>query len=82
MTDKVTLDFVRNEITWDTDAQKGTEFYADLAALKPKILSVLGYETVDMRPAVNAINAFINGEIDEEEFVRQCDVFVQDDKEV
>lgn len=79
MANKVTLDFEKNEVIWDTDSQKGIEFCPDLAARKPQILAAMGYETVDMSSAVNAVNAFINGDIDTIEFLRQCDAFVKGD---
>ena len=81
MADKVTLDFENGKIIWDTDAQTGVESCPDLAERKPQILAAMGYETVDFSSAVDAINAFVNGKIEPEEFLRRCDDFVKEDEE-
>lgn len=73
MADKVTLDFENGIITWDTDSQKGTEYYADLAKHKEAILAELGYETVDLRPVADIINAFANGQVNEAEFMKRLE---------
>lgn len=75
---RVTLDFETGRITWDTDTQKGTEICSDLAERRPAILAAMGYETVDFSPAIKAINAFVNGKISEEEFIKQCDEFCEE----
>lgn len=68
MVDKVTLDFENGLIIWDCASQQGTEHCPDLAARKPAILAAMGYEAIDFTSALNTINAFVNGEISEEEF--------------
>lgn len=80
MADKVTLDFENGKIIWDTDAQTGVENCPDLAERKPQILAAMGYETVDFSSTVDAINAFVNGQIDQDEFLHRCDTFTSDDK--
>lgn len=79
MADKVTLDFETGMITWDTDAQKGTEFCPDLAERKAAILAAMGYETVDMSPAIGIFNDFANGKITEEELHKRLTEFQQED---
>lgn len=75
MADKMTLDFENNIITFDTDNQKGTEYYEDLKDMKAAVLELLGFETIDMTPTINAINQFLNGEISEEELRKEIDEF-------
>ena len=77
MADKVTLDFETGMITWDTNSQKGTEFCADLAERKAAILAAMGYESVNFAPAVAAFNAFVNGQITEEELLNRMKAFVK-----
>jgi len=78
MANKVTLDFENNTVIWDTNSQRGTEFCPDLSERRPQILAAMGYETVSFSPVVDAINAFINGEIDGEELVRRGKDFEQE----
>lgn len=75
MADRVTLDFETGMITWNTDSQKGTEFCPDLAERKSAILAAMGYESVDFTPAVAAFNAFVNGQITEEELLNRMKAF-------
>ena len=75
MADRVTLDFETCMITWDMDNQKGTEYCPDLAERRDKILAAMGYETMDFSPAVDAINALMNGKITAEEFNKRLDEF-------
>ena len=69
--DRVTLDFETGKITWETDSQKGTEFDPDLQQKKAAILAAMGYETVDLAPFADAVNAFVNGRIGEDDFIDQ-----------
>lgn len=71
MADKVTLDFETGTITWDTKNQQGTEFCPDLAERKAAILAAMGYEMVDFTPTADAINAYANGELTEDEFFKR-----------
>lgn len=73
MADRITLDFETNTITWDTDAQKGTELCVSLAKRKPQILAAMGYEPVDLQPVADVVNTYMNGEIDKDEFLRRMD---------
>ena len=65
--DRVTLDFEENTITWESDRQTGTEHCADLRERKAEILAAMGYEQWDASAAISALNAFINGEISEQQ---------------
>lgn len=69
MADRLILDFEKNEITWDTDAQTGTEICPDLAKRKMRILEAMGYGPIDLTKEVQAINAHVNGEISTEELL-------------
>ena len=53
--DKVTFDFDKCEVIWDTDGQKGTESIPDLAERKAAILAAAGYESVDLKNAINCM---------------------------
>lgn len=77
MANKLILDFETNMITWDTDSQKGTEYCDGLAERREAILQAMGYETVDLTPAIKIINAFANGEIKREEMVKRLDEFTE-----
>lgn len=58
---KVTLDFEKNMITWDTDNMKGTEYCPELAERKQDILDAMGYSETDISEEIDAINGFLNG---------------------
>ena len=73
MADKMTLDFENNIITWDTDSQKGTEYFEGLKEMKEKILTLIGYEMINITPVINTINDFLNGKITEEELRKIVD---------
>lgn len=73
MADKITLDFEKNLITFDTDSEKGTEYNSSLSERKEAILKAMGYELVDITKEINAINEFINGEITEEELEKSLE---------
>lgn len=80
MANKVTLDFEKNKITWDTDVQKGTEFVADLSERRASILAAMGYETVEFSPAISALEDLINLEISEDEFCNRINAFLAEDR--
>lgn len=65
---KLTLDFENETVELHFDGQNGTERFPGLKKLEPQILSVLGYQEVDVRPVADAVNAYVNGEISEQEF--------------
>ena len=65
--DKLILDFEKNLITIETDTQKSTEWSEDLQKKKSAIYELLGFETVNLTPAVRAIEDMINGKISGEE---------------
>lgn len=71
MANKVTLDFETGMITWDTKYQQGTEFCPDLAEREDAILAAMGYSKIDLTPTVSAVNAYANGRITEEEFLKR-----------
>ena len=71
--DKVTLDFENNIITWETDAQQGTEYCPDLSAKKAAILAAMGYAAVDLTKMVNAFQSYVNGQISAEELEQVLD---------
>lgn len=75
--DRLILDFENGIIEFDTDSQKGTEHYPELKEKKAEILKLLGYETVDFTPAIDAINGFINGKTTEDELNNFLDKFVE-----
>lgn len=81
MSDKVTIDFERELVTWETDAQNGTETCPGIAARKSQILAAMGYKSVNITPAVNAFNDLVNGEIDKEEFFKRIEEFSNDEEE-
>lgn len=63
MADKVTLDFEKNMIIWDTDVQKGIEYCPELSTRKSDILMAMGYKKIDFTPAIKIVEAMINGQI-------------------
>lgn len=71
MANKVTLDFETGMITWDTDHQKGIEIDYDLAKKESAILAAMGYSKMDFTPEIDAFNAFLSGEITEDELLHR-----------
>lgn len=67
MANKIILDFEKNEITWDMPEVSGMEYNPKLSERKEAILEAMGYQLVDMRKEIEAINAFVNGEMSEED---------------
>ena len=67
MADKLILDFENNTISIETDNQQGTEYHDNLIEKKEEIYKLLGFETVNMTPAIRVIEELINGKISEEE---------------
>ena len=75
MPDKVIIDFEKEMVTWETSAQQGTETCPGIAARKSQIIAAMGYESVNITPAVTAIEDFFNGKIDKRELYRRFDEF-------
>lgn len=67
MANKITLDFDKNIIIWDTEHQQGIEHCDDLSERKGAILKAMGYEEVNVSPVIHALEDFLNGEISGEE---------------
>ena len=65
--DRITLDFEKEIIIFDTDSQKGEEHCPGLADKKADVFAAIGYEQIDFRPIVSTIERFFNGEITVEE---------------
>lgn len=65
---KITLDFENETVELHFDGQNGVEHFPGLKELEQPILSLLGYQKVDMRPVADAVNAYVNGQISEQEF--------------
>lgn len=65
---KITLDFENETVELHFGGQNGVERYPGLKNLEAPILSLLGYQSVDMRPVADAVNAYVNGQISEREF--------------
>lgn len=65
---KITLDFENETVELHFGGQNGVERYPGLKNLEAPILSLLGYQSVDMRPVADAVNAYVNGQINEQEF--------------
>lgn len=78
MADKITIDFENEIITINTNSQNGTELYPGLKEKKDEIMKVLGYETVDMTPAINSFNEYINGKITKDELDKKIENFVNE----
>ena len=64
---KITLDFENETVELHFDGQNGVEHFPGLKELEQPILSLLGYQKVDMRPVADAVNAYVNGQISEQE---------------
>lgn len=65
---KTTLDFENETVELHFGGQNGVERFPGLKNLEAPILSLLGYQSVDMRPVADAVNAYVNGQISEREF--------------
>jgi len=68
--DRITLDFEKNTIEWDTDTQKGAETCEDLKERKPLILAAMGYGEIDITNTVRTAEDFLSGKISREEMTR------------
>lgn len=68
--DKVTLDFEKETVTWESDTQNGTEYSPGLANRKNDILAAMGYEIWDASNVLNAVGDFIDCRIDEDSFAQ------------
>ena len=67
MANRMTLDFERSTITWDTDNQYGTEIVPNLAEKEDEILDVLGYAKFNLTKVFDVINKYLNGLLTEEQ---------------
>lgn len=76
--DKLILDFENNQITIETDHQEGIEYYENLAAKKDEIYKLLGFETVDMTPAIKTIEDMLNGKISQSEMEETLQKFIDE----
>lgn len=65
---KLTLDFENETVELHFDGQNGIERFPGLKKLEQPILTLLGYREVDMRPVADAVDAYVNGQISEQEF--------------
>ena len=65
---KLTLDFENETVELHFEGQDGVERFPGLKNLETPILSLLGYQSVDMRPVADPVNAYVNGKITEQEF--------------
>ena len=65
---KLTLDFENETVELHCDGQNGIERFPGLKKLEQPILTLLGYREVDMRPVADAVDAYVNGQISEQEF--------------
>lgn len=65
---KLTLDFENETVELHFDGQNGVERFPGLKKLEQPILTLLGYREVDMRPVADAVDAYVNGQISEQEF--------------
>ena len=78
MSDKLTLDFENNQITIETDNQKSTEYADNLKEKKAEIYKLLGFETVNITPAIKVIEDLINGKISEEEMQNKLEDWLKE----
>lgn len=65
---KITLDFEAETVELHFGGQNGVERFPGLTNLESPSLSLLGYKSVDVHPEVDAVNAYVNGQVSEQEF--------------
>lgn len=65
---KLTLDFENETVELHFDGQNGVERFPGLKKLERPVLTLLGYQEVDMRPVADAVDAYVSGQISEQEF--------------
>ena len=80
MPDKVTIDFEKELVTWETNIQKGTDSCPGISTRKNQIIAAMGYASVDFTPVVNAFNDLGNGKINKDEFLSYINDFSNDEK--
>ena len=54
--DRVTFDFEKNEVIFETDGQQGTEIVPDLQDRKSAIMAAAGYEMIPSGELKDEIN--------------------------
>lgn len=76
--DRLILDFENNTLTIETDNQQSAETYPNLNEKKEEIYKVLGYETINVSPLVEAIEGLLNGNLTKEETIKNLDKWLQE----
>lgn len=76
--DRLILDFENNTLTIDTENQQSVETYPALSEKKTEIYKVLGYETINVSPLVEAIEGLLNGNLTKEETMKHLDKWLQE----
>lgn len=76
---KITLDFENEVVTIQTISQNGTHHHPGLAKLEPKVLSLLGYQKLNLAPIVEIFEKFLDGQISKEEMDRQLARYEDED---
>lgn len=71
--DRISFDFENNTITIENDHQNGTEIDTELKNKRAAILEAAGLETIDLTETANIVNNFVNGVINEQEFITLMD---------
>lgn len=66
---KLTLDFENETVELHFDGQNGVERFPGLKKMEQPVLTLLGYREVDVRPVADAVNAYVSGQISEQEFL-------------
>lgn len=70
---KLTLDFENETVELHFDGQNGVERFPGLKKMEQPVLTLLGYREVDARPVADAVNAYVSGQISEQEFLLLLD---------
>ena len=76
--DKLTFDFEKKQIIIETDSQNGVMTAPDLATRKAAILKAAGLEAVDLRPAADALEQYLAGQISEEELDAKLNAWAEE----
>lgn len=75
---RLILDFEKKQITIETDNQKSIEWSDDLQEKKSAIYKLLGFETVNITPAVKTLEDMLNGKISEEEMYSKLAKWIEE----